>query len=138
MTSLEQSFKDSDKAKEAGYVIRYDVISYRGFEVPILSDVSGEHCVAQWNDQLIDLGLFNHNYKEDICAWIDSKLDLIYDFRNYDNFVGAKLTWFNNGGHRDILLSFKCRILRVFLVAEPPDETLLISESIKILTNYVC
>ena len=68
-----------------------------------------------------------------MCKFVDRQLDLITDFRNCPNFVGAKLEWFNNGGHRDIKLSYRGRIVKVFLVAGKVNETLLISESRKIL-----
>lgn len=130
------SFEISKEAQDAGYILRYDVISYRGQEIYFLSDVSGEHCVAQWNEKLIDLGLHNLHYREDMCRYIDLQLDLITDFRNCPDFVGAKLEWFHNGDYRDIRLSYKGRVLKIFLVADEVDETLLISESEKILKNY--
>ena len=66
---------------------------------------------------------------------VDRTLDLITDFRNLPNFAGAKLEYFHNGDFRDIRLSYKGRILKIFLVAGEVNETLLISESIKLLTN---
>ena len=83
----------------------------------------------------MDLGLHNINYKEDICKMVDRTLDLITDFRNLPNFAGAKLEYFHNGDFRDIRLSYKGRILKIFLVAGEVNETLLISEAIKLLTN---
>jgi hypothetical protein len=83
----------------------------------------------------VDLGLNNIRYKEDMCKWVDRYLDLITEFRDYPNFAGAKLEWFNNSGYRDIRLSYKGRILKVFLVAGEVNETFLISESMKILTT---
>ena len=127
--------KLSEGCKEAGLVIRYDAISYRGQEVQILSDPSGNQCFAQWKGQLIDLGLNNICYKEDICRFIDRRLDLITDFRNCPDFAGAKLEYFHNGDYRDIRLSYKGRVLKVFLVAGPVNEILLISESERILTT---
>lgn len=132
-TNSSLSFEISKEAQDAGYILRYDAISYRGQEIYFLSDVSGSQCVAQWNGQLVDLGMFNHYYREDMCRWVDRQLDLITDFRNCSDFVGAKLEWFHNGNYRDIRLSYKGRILKVFLVAGEVDETFLISESKKIL-----
>ena len=83
-----------DEAKRLGLVIRYDTIEYRGHEVNFLSDPMGVQCFAQWQDKLIDLGLNNINYKEDTCKYIDRELDLITDFRNCPNFIGAKLEIF--------------------------------------------
>jgi hypothetical protein len=68
-----------------------------------------------------------------MCKFIDRRLDLITDFRNCQDFVGAKLEYFRNGAYRDIRLSYRGRILKVFLVSGIVDETWLISESKNIL-----
>lgn len=135
MTNSELSFEISKEAQGLGLVIRYDTIVYRGEEVNFLSDVSGVQCFAQWNNQLVDLGISNIYYKEDMCRFIDRRLDLITDFRNSPNFVGAKLEYFPNGDFRDIRLSYKGRILKVFLVAGEVNEIQLISEAEKILRS---
>ena len=122
-----------DEAKQLGLVIRYDTIRYRDQEVNFLSDPSGVQCFAQWRGKLIDLGLNNIHYKEDACRYIDRELDLITDFRNCPNFVGAKLEYFHNGDFRDIRLCFMGRILKVFLVAGEVNENWIISESERIL-----
>ena len=136
MMNLEQSSEISKEARELGLVIRYDIINYRGQEIQFLSDPSGIQCFAQWRGQLIDLGLNNIYYKEDICKFIDRTLDLITDFRNCPDFVGAKLEYFHNGDYRDIRLIYKDRILKVFLVAGEVNETLVISEAERILRNF--
>ena len=130
-----QSSEICDEAKRLGLVVRYDTIEYRGEEINFLSDPSGVQCFAQWRGKLIDLGLNNVYYKEDMCKYIDRELDLITDFRNCPNFVGAKLEYFRNGDYRDIRLCYKGRILKVFLVASEASETFVISESINILNN---
>lgn len=133
--SSEQSFEICDEAKQLGLVIRYDSIEYRGEEINFLSSVDGVQCFAQWRGKLADLGLNNIYYKEDMCKFVDRTLDLITDFRNQPDFTGARLEYFRNGDFRDIRLSYKGRILKVFLVAGEVSETFLISESIKILSN---
>lgn len=130
-----KSFEICKEAKQLGLVVRYDTIEYRGHEVNFLSDPAGVQCFAQWNNQLVDLGLNNIYYKEDMCRFIDRQLDLITDFRDSPNFVGVKLEYFHNGDYRDIKLSYKGRILKIFLTAGPVNETWLISESEKILIN---
>ena len=138
VTFPQEDFQVSDKARDLGLVVRYDTIKYRGEEINFLSDLSGVQCFAQWKDQLIDLGLNNIYYKEDICKFIDRQLDLISDFRDSPNFAGAKLEWFHNGDYRDIRLSYKGRILKIFLTLKKDfDETSLISESKQILQNYI-
>lgn len=133
LTSSEQLFEICDEAKQLGLVIRYDEIEYREESVKFLSDPSGVQCFAQWRGKLVDLGLNNIYYKEDICKLIDRELDLITDFRNYPNFIGAKLEYFRNGDFRDIRLLFKGRVLKIFLVAGEVNETWVISESERIL-----
>ena len=131
----ELSFEICDEAKHLGFIVRYDTIEYRGEEINFLSSVDGVQCVAQWRGQLVDLGLNNIYYKEDMCKFIDRTLDLITDFRNQPDFVGAKLEYFCNGDYRDIRLTYKGRILKVFvvLIADKVNETWVISESEKIL-----
>ena len=129
----EQLFEISDEAKQLGLVIRYDTIEYRGETANFLSDPSGVQCFAQWQGELVDLGLNNIYYKEDMCKYIDRKLDLITDFRNCPDFVGAKLEYFRNGDFRDIRLAYKGRVLKIFLVAGEVNEIVLISESERIL-----
>lgn len=133
--SSEISFQACDEAKRLGLVVRYDTIEYRGHEVNFLSDPMGVQCFAQWQDKLIDLGLNNVSYKEDACKFIDRELDLITDFRNCPNFIGAKLEYFHNGDFRDIRLLYKGRVLKIFLVAGPVNETWIISESERILLS---
>jgi hypothetical protein len=135
MMSSELSFEIYKEAIEAGFPLRYDTISYRGEDVNFLSDVTGVHCIAQWRGKLIDLGLSNIYYKEDMCRFVDHELDFITDFRNSPDFVGAKLEYFRNGDYRDIRLTYKGRTLKIFLVAGIVNETLLISESESILRH---
>jgi hypothetical protein len=126
-TNSERSFETSK--------IRFDTIEYRGEEVVFLSSVDGVDCWARWRGKLYNLGLNNIHYKEDMCRVVDRELDLITDFRNCPDFAGAKLEYFHNGDFRDIRLCYKGRILKVFLVAGPVNETWLISESEKILRS---
>jgi hypothetical protein len=130
-----KSSEISKEAVNAGLVVRYGTLEYRGQEVNFLSDPSGVQCFAQWNNQLVDLGLNNIYYKEDMCRFIDRQLDLITDFRDCPDFAGAKLEYFHNGDFRDIKLSYKGRLIKCFLVVGPVNETWLISESEKILLN---
>lgn len=132
MTDL-RSFEISEEAKLRGLVVRYDTIEYRGETINFLSTVDGVECWAQWRGALVDLGLNNQAYKEDMCKYVDRILDLITEFRNCPDFVGAKLEYFRNGDFKDIRLSYKGRILKIFLIAGEVDETFLISESERIL-----
>jgi hypothetical protein len=131
----EKLFEISDEAKRLGLVIRYDTIEYRKEIINFLSDPSGVQCFAQWRGKLIDLGLNNIYYKEDMCKYIDRVLDLITDFCDCPDFAGAKLEYFHNGDFRDIRLVYKGRILKIFLVTGVVNETFLISESKKLLKS---
>ena len=135
LTNSEQSFEISKEARDLGLVVRYDTIEYRDETINFLSDPMGVECWAQWRGKLWDLGLNNLYYKEDMCQVVDRTLDLITDFRNCPDFAGAKLEYFRNGDFRDIRLCYKGRILKVFLVVGPVNETLLISESERILRS---
>lgn len=126
-------FQICDEAKRLGLVIRYDTIEYRGETINFLSDPMGVQCFAQWRGKLVDLGLNNIYYKEDMCKFVDRELDLITDFRDCTDFTGAKLEYFHNGDFRDIRLCYKGRTVKVFLVAGPVNETFLISESERML-----
>ena len=134
-TNLERSLEISKEARDLGLVIRYDTIEYRGEEINFLSSVDGVQCFSQWRGKLIDLGLNNIYYKEDMCRYVDRTLDLITDFRNCPDFIGAKLEYFHNGGFRDIRLIYKGRVLKIFLVAGVVNEIALISESERILRS---
>lgn len=128
----EKSYAHSDLK---GLPVRYDEIEYRGYSIEFLSDLAGVQCFGKCGDWLVDLGLNNIYYKEDMCRFIDRQLDLITDFRDSPNFAGAQLSYFNNNGFRDIKLSYRGRLIKCFLVAGPVDETWIISESKKILIN---
>lgn len=135
-TNYSPSSETSSELKARGLVVRYGSMEYRDQTVNFLSDPMGNQCVAQWNNQIIDLGLNNIYYKEDMCRFIDRVLDLITEFPDEPRLVGAKLEYFHNGDFRDIRLIYKGRILKIFLVAgNHVNETFLISESRNILYN---
>ena len=134
--NTETSSETSSELKARGLVVRYGSMEYRDQIINFLSDPMGVQCVAQWNNQIVDLGLNNIYYKEDMCRFIDRVLDLITEFPEEPRLVGAKLEYFHNGDFRDIRLIYKGRILKIFLVAgNCVNETFLISESRNILYN---
>lgn len=128
-----EQLSETCNSESFGLVVRYDTIKYRDQEINFLSDPSGVQCFGQWNNQLVDLGLNNIYYKEDMCRYIDRRLDLITTFPKSPEFQGAQLEWFNNSGYRDIRLKYKGRLIKVFLVTGKVNETWVISESEKIL-----
>jgi hypothetical protein len=72
-----------------------------------------------------------------MCKFIDRKLDLITTFPKSPELQGAKLEWFNNGGFRDIRLSYKGRVVKIFLVVNPDKVNVdtIIHEASKILNK---
>lgn len=136
MMSYSQLSETSSELKVRGLVVRYGSMEYRDQVINFLSDPMGVQCAAQWNGQIVDLGLNNIYYKEDMCRFVDRVLDLITEFSDEPRLVGAKLEYFQNGDFRDIRLKYKGRILKIFLVAgNHVNETFLISESRNILYN---
>lgn len=117
LSNSEQLSEASNTPEALGLVVRYDTINYRDQEINFLSDPAGVQCFAQWNNELVDLGLNNIYYKEDMCKFIDRRLDLITTFPKLPEFQGAKLEWFHNGYSRDIRLLYKGRIVKVYLIA---------------------
>ena len=117
MMNLETLSEASNIPEALGLVVRYDTICYRDQEINFLSDPAGVQCFAQWNDELVDLGLNNIYYKEDMCKFIDRRLDLITTFPKLPELQGAKLEWFRNEDSRDIRLCYKGRIIKVYLIA---------------------
>lgn len=116
--------------------IKYEVINYRGQTLEILSDLPGDNFYAKLNDEIIYLGYHNINYKEDLCRLIDRKLDLITTFQFDTALRGAQLSYFNNNGYRDIKLTYKGRLLKVFLTnGSTVDETSVISEAARLLRS---
>lgn len=129
MMNLEQSSATSE------FPVRYDTITYRGQEINFLSDPAGVRCAGQWGDFIVELGLNNIYYKEDMCRFVDRRLDLITTFPKSPELQGAKLEWFRNGDCRDIRLSYRGRILKVFLVCSSTlvDIESLVKESESLL-----
>lgn len=115
------------------HLIKYEVISYRDKTVEFLSDISGDYYFARIDGELVDLGYHPVATKETIQKFIDRRLDLITEFRDYPDLEGSVLTYFNNGGFRDIALKYKGRLLKIFIVTGSINEIQLISESIRIL-----
>lgn len=138
MMNYEQLSETSNNPEGLGLVVRYDTITYRDQEINFLSDPAGVQCCAQWNGELVDLGLNNIYYKEDMCKFIDRRLDLITTFPKLPELQGAKLEWFRNGDYRDIRLSYKGRIIKVYLaICECSDVNLpyIINDAQQTLTN---
>lgn len=137
-TDLEKSSSGSSETCNSDNYryIKYEVIDYRGQMIEILSDLPGDNFYAKLNDEIIYLGYHNINYKEDLCRLIDRKLDLITTFQFDTDLRGAQLSYFNNNGYRDIKLTYKGRLLKVFLTnGSTINETSVISEAARLLRS---
>ena len=47
------------------------------------------------------------------------------------------LSWFNNGGHRDIQLTYKMRVLHIFLTDDDQPEENIDVEELKNMSNQI-
>ena len=136
--TLDQSSKQSFETcnSENFRLIKYETIEYREQIVDLLSDLCGDNYYFKWNNNIIDLGIHPVDVKKTVCAFLDRRLDLISTFSEYGpEFEGAYLSYFNNSGYRDIVLRYKGRILRVFLVFDSINEQELIENCKNILLS---
>ena len=128
--------KISDHSNDSNFVETY---TYRGISVDIYNDDFGQQFYCTLFGEEVGFGAFNLNYRDDLEYLIDEKLDVITRFPRSPKFHGSCLRWFDNGGHRDIKLTYRQRILKVFLVGDPDSINFekLESESEKILDKLV-
>ena len=112
-----------------------DTLTYRGIIVEFFQDPMGSQVWTYWRNKPVGFGTDNWNYKDDMKAIIDDLLDTITRFEQFQDLSGAKLTWFQNGKYRDIKLTYRGRLLKVFLVADESriNTDQLISDSINII-----
>lgn len=129
-TSLDQSLQISNSELQVA-----DTLTYRGITVEFFQDPMGSQIWTYWGGKPLGFGTDNWNYKDDMKALIDDHLDTITRFDQFQDLVGTKLTWFQNGNYRDIKLTYRGRLLKVFLVADESRVNLeqLLSESVKII-----
>lgn len=116
------------------------IVKYRGYTVPIFYDDHGQQFWCKIDDEEFGFGSFNTSWKEDLYYLIDNRLDFICDI---EEFPGAHLKWFFNGlyENRDIQLTYKTRILKVYVVKDDfklTDESLqrIKKDCVEILKNY--
>lgn len=108
--------KISSGTQDSNFIETY---TYRGISVDIYNDDYGQQFYCTLFGEEVGFGAFNLNYREDLEYLIDEKLDVITRFPKSPRFRGACLRWFNNGEYRDIKLTYKQRILKIFLVGNP-------------------
>lgn len=119
------------------------VVNYRGYELGIWDDDNGQQFYTYINDEEIGFGSFNTNFQDDLEFLVDMRLDFIFDYGDWDlDLFGGHLQWFNNGGHRDIELVYRQRILKIWVISDPQrvDEKLvqnILEEGKMIMGKYV-
>ena len=79
-------------------------MTYRGISVDFYEDCLGHQVVTMWKDKVIEFGVYNTVYQDDMKLLIDDHLDTISRFSHDPKFYGSKLTYFQNSNFRDIKL----------------------------------
>ena len=118
------------------YGIQIDSFSYRGIEVAFYEDVNGHQLTAIWDDRLLEFGVYNTSYREDMKMVIDDFLDTVTRFEEYPELYGSKLEYFQNSGFRDLRLTYRGRILKIYLLRGNPDLESLKKEAYLTLLQY--
>lgn len=118
------------------YGIQIDSFSYRGVEVAFYEDVNGHQLTAIWDDRLLEFGVYNTSYREDMKMVIDDFLDTVTRFEEYPELYGSKLEYFQNSGFRDLRLTYRGRILKIYLLLDNPDVESLKKEAYLTLLRY--
>ena len=114
-----------------------DSITYRGISVDFYEDCLGHQVVTMWKDKVIEFGVYNTVYQDDMKLIIDDHLDTITRFKDQPELYGSKLTWFQNGSFRDIKLVYKGRLLKVYININENDLFSIIQDAETVLRNYI-
>jgi hypothetical protein len=67
-------------------------MTYRGISVDFYEDCLGHQVVTMWKDKVIEFGVYNTVYQDDMKLIIDDHLDTITRFSDSPKFHGSKLT----------------------------------------------
>lgn len=118
------------------YGVPIDTLNYRGFEVNLYEDIQGKQLVAIWQDQLYELGTNNTVYQDDLKMLIDEYLDTVTRFEEHPELYGSKLEYFQNSSFRDLRLTYRGRILKIYLLRGNPDLESLKKEAYLTLLQY--
>lgn len=114
-----------------------DSMTYRGISVDFYEDCLGHQVVTMWKDKVIEFGVYNTVYQDDMKLIIDDHLDTITRFKDQPELYGSKLTWFQNGSFRDIKLVYKSRLLKVYINTNENDLFSIIQDAETVLRNYI-
>ena len=114
-----------------------DSMTYRGISVDFYEDCLGHQVVTMWKDKVIEFGVYNTVYQDDMKLIIDDHLDTITRFKDQPELYGSKLTWFQNGSARDIKLVYKGRLLKVYININENDLFSIVQDAETVLRNYI-
>ena len=117
--------------------VSLDSMTYRGISVDFYEDCLGHQVVTMWKDKVIEFGVYNTVYQDDMKLIIDDHLDTITRFKDQPELYGSKLTWFQNGSFRDIKLVYKGRLLKVYININENDLFSIIQDAETVLRNYI-
>lgn len=113
-----------------------DSMTYRGITVNFYEDCIGHQVVTMWKDKVIEFGVYNIVYQDDMKMIIDDHLDTITRFSEYPEFHGSKLTWFQNGSFSDVKLLYRGRILKVYTNVNENDLFWIVDDARKVLFTH--
>ena len=113
-----------------------DSFTYRGITVNFYEDCIGHQVVTMWKDKVIEFGVYNTVYQDDMKLIIDDHLDTITRFSEYPEFHGSKLTWFQNGSFSDVKLLYRGRILKVYTNVNENDLFWMVDDARKVLLTH--
>ena len=130
-----KEYIESKKLENDDYVF---TVHYRGQDVDVFMDDYGQQYYIRGIQGFDDYGLgsFNPNYEDEITSIVDHKIDTIA-INWSDKYYGIMLSWFNNGGHRDIQLTYKMRVLHIFLTDDDQPEENIDVEELKNMSNQI-
>jgi hypothetical protein len=113
-----------------------DSMTYRGITVNFYEDCIGHQVVTMWKDKVIEFGVYNTVYQDDMKMIIDDHLDTITRFSEYPEFHGSKLTWFQNGSFLDVKLLYRGRVLKVYTNVDENDLFWMVDDARKVLLTH--
>lgn len=113
-----------------------DSMTYRGITVNFYEDCIGHQVVTMWKDKVIEFGVYNTVYQDDMKMIINDHLDTITRFSEYPEFHGSKLTWFQNGSFSDVKLLYRGRILKVYTNVNENDLFWMVDDARKVLLTH--
>lgn len=117
--------------------VSLESFTYRGITVDCYEDCIGHQVVFPWKGKVIELGVYNTVYQDDIKLILDDHLDTVTRFSDFPELYGSKLTWFQNGGFRDLKLIYRGRILKIYTNISENDLFSIIADAERVLRIHI-